>query len=383
MASFWNQLKNKIFGKRLQFAVGYQLPGEMNRYDMVDLIGQYRKYISEVFFAMPGDASGRVPVGSRKGMSVDEANERLFADLDKLAAMNLPGVLLFNSSCYGGEYGAESLVKHVAKSIEEAEKHIRLRAVTVISLPLAEAVKKSFPELKVRSSINMHIGTIQQMALVSKYFDGFYLNRDYNRDLEHIRRVRQWCDENGKSLHLLANSGCIYQCPHHHYHENIVAHINEIVSKESAYKGTLAPCFRMLKDKSIQFWVLRNTWIRPEDIRNSIQSNWRRVKAANRNTRFWPTVWKNGTAICWTFWSPAMATSKACRLSSTRVSLRTGSNIRRIAAIIATHATIAKTSLKKSPKFRRGSPCFHDDGRPRHFLHDMTCIHANEGYIMS
>ena len=47
MAAFWNQLKDKIFGKRLQFAVGYQLPGEMNRYDMVDLIGQYRKYVSE------------------------------------------------------------------------------------------------------------------------------------------------------------------------------------------------------------------------------------------------------------------------------------------------------------------------------------------------
>lgn len=26
MAAFWNQLKDKIFGKRLQFAVGYQLP---------------------------------------------------------------------------------------------------------------------------------------------------------------------------------------------------------------------------------------------------------------------------------------------------------------------------------------------------------------------
>ena len=48
MAAFWNQLKDKIFGKRLQFAVGYQLPGEMNRYDMVDLIGQYRKYVSEL-----------------------------------------------------------------------------------------------------------------------------------------------------------------------------------------------------------------------------------------------------------------------------------------------------------------------------------------------
>ena len=101
MTAFFSQLKDKLFGKRLQFAVGYQLPGEMNRYDMVDLIGQYRKNISEVFFAMPGDASGRVPVGSRNGMATDAANERLFADLDRLNAMGLPGVILFNSSCYG------------------------------------------------------------------------------------------------------------------------------------------------------------------------------------------------------------------------------------------------------------------------------------------
>ena len=270
MAAFFNQLKDKLFGKRLQFAVGYQLPGEMNRYDMVDLIGQYRKNISEVFFAMPGDASGRVPVGSRKGVSTEAAKERLFADLDRLNAMGLPGVILFNSSCYGGSYGVSELLTHVRQGIEEAGKHIRLRAATVISLPVAAEIKASFPEIKIRSSINMHIGTIQQMELASNYFDGYYLNRDYNRDLDHIRSVRAWCDAHGKSLHMLANSGCIYQCPHHHYHENVVAHIGEIVSQESAYKGTLAPCFRMLKDPSVQYWVLRNTWIRPEDIRHYV-----------------------------------------------------------------------------------------------------------------
>lgn len=268
MASLWNQLKERVLGKRLQFAVGYQLPGEMNNNDMVEVIGQYRKSISEVFFAMPGDASGRVPVGSRRGMKVEEARERMFADLDRLNSWGLPSVLLFNSSCYGGDYGADSLLDHIRKSIEEAGKHIRLRAATVISLPIAEAIKQAFPELMIRSSINMHIGTINQMEMVAKYFDGYYLNRDYNRDLDHIRRVRQWCDEHGKSLHMLANSGCIYQCPHHHYHENVVAHIDEIVSQESAYKETLAPCFRMLTDPSVQYWTLRNTWIRPEDIRH-------------------------------------------------------------------------------------------------------------------
>ena len=268
MASIWNALKDKILGKHLQFSVGYQLPGEINDHDMADLIGQYRKSISEVFFAMPGDASGRTPVGSRCSMTEAEARERMFTDLDRLNAMGLPGVILFNSSCYGGGYGTESLLANVRKSIEEAGKHIRLRAATVISLPIAEAIKRDFPELEVRSSINMHIGTINQMEMAATYFDGYYLNRDYNRDLDHIRRVRQWCDEHGKSLHMLANSGCIYQCPHRHHHENVVAHIDEIASQESAYKGTLAPCFQMLTDPSVQYWVLRNTWIRPEDIRH-------------------------------------------------------------------------------------------------------------------
>ena len=60
-----------------------------------------------------------------------------------------------------------------------------------------------------------------------------------------------------------------------------LTHINEIVSKESAYKGTLAPCFRMLKDKSIQFWVLRNTWIRPEDL-HKVSGYFETVKLASR-----------------------------------------------------------------------------------------------------
>ena len=264
-----NQQQVKVSKVGRKFAIGYQMGGEMTSDDWIEVISRYRESILEVYFAMPGDMSGRAPAGLKlEGKKTDELLEAFWNDLERLKAMDVSGVMLFNSACYGVENQSQKLLDHVGESIEAVRRHIDLKAVTTLHPAIAQYVKSHYPELKVRSSINMHIGTIHQMELVSKYFDGFYLNRDYNRDLEHIRNVRRWCDENGKSLHLLANSGCIYQCPHHHYHENIVAHIDEIVSKESAYKGTLAPCFRMLTDKSIQFWVLRNTWIRPEDIRH-------------------------------------------------------------------------------------------------------------------
>ena len=266
-----NQQQVKVSKVGRKFAIGYQMGGEMTSDDWIEVISRHRESILEVYFAMPGDMSGRAPAGLKlEERKTDGLLEAFWNDLERLKAMDVSGVMLFNSACYGVENQSQKLLDHVGESIEAVRQHIELKAVTTLHPAIAQYVKSHYPELKVRSSITMQIGTIPQMEAVAEQFDGFYLHRDFNRDLEHIRGVRQWCDENGKSLHLLANSGCIYQCPHHHYHENIVAHINEIVSKESAYKGTLAPCFRMLKDKSIQFWVLRNTWIRPEDIRNYV-----------------------------------------------------------------------------------------------------------------
>ena len=59
-------------------------------------------------------------------------------------------------------------------------------------------------------------------------FDGFYLMREYNYNLLHIAKLRRDLDAVGKKLYLLANSGCMSYCPGQTFHDNLVAHEDEV-----------------------------------------------------------------------------------------------------------------------------------------------------------
>ncbi|MBR2037507.1 MAG: hypothetical protein IKA09_07220, partial [Lachnospiraceae bacterium] len=70
----------------------------------------------------------------------------------------------------------------------------------------------------------------------------------------------------GKGLYLLANSGCMRECSFQTFHDNLVAH-NEEVMKARNVKGFLPyACWNYLKNKKNWVSVLQNTWIRPEDV---------------------------------------------------------------------------------------------------------------------
>jgi hypothetical protein len=170
----------------------------------------------------------------------------------------------------------------VAKSIEDVSSHIDLQAITTLHPGIASFVKSHFPQLKVRSSVTMQVGTIQQMEAVSEQFDGFYLFRDFNRDLEHIKRVRAWCDAHGKTLHLLANSGCLYQCPFHILHMSQTAHFEETTRMSSIYENNRpSPCCDVFIDPDNLPALLQNTWIRPEDL-HKVSGYFDTIKLASR-----------------------------------------------------------------------------------------------------
>ena len=190
-----NQQQVKVSKVGRKFAIGYQMGGEMTSDDWIEVISRYRESILEVYFAMPGDMSGRAPAGLKlEGKKTDELLEAFWNDLERLKAMDVSGVMLFNSACYGVENQSQKLLDHVGESIEAVRRHIDLKAVTTLHPAIAQYVKSHYPELKVRSSITMQIGTIPQMEAVADQFDGFYLHRDFNRDLEHINRPSPCCD---------------------------------------------------------------------------------------------------------------------------------------------------------------------------------------------
>ena len=95
--------------------------------------------------------------------------------------------------------------------------------VTTASPFIARTFKKAFPEIEVRASVNMRLTTLQAFKYLAPLFDSYYLGRDVQRNLETVKRFSGWCRANGKKLCILANSGCLRNCPWQTYHDNLIA----------------------------------------------------------------------------------------------------------------------------------------------------------------
>ena len=180
--------------------------------------------MSEVYFALPDEPSGRTPLGHDNDWPVAEARDVLSEELANFAKMDVGAVLLFNAACYGAKAMSHELAERVRQALAFVEKAAPLKAVTTTSLFVAQIIKKERPDIPVRASVNMRIGSITAMEQLSGMFDGFYLKRERNRFPKAISELKSWCDDNGKTLHLLANSGCLHDCAYQTFHDNLVAH---------------------------------------------------------------------------------------------------------------------------------------------------------------
>ena len=291
LTDYFHKIKSTFGGEKQKYSIGYQMRGDYGDTDFPAMVDKYRDRISEVFFPMPGDSSGRPPIGSGSKKDIMELLAVFCKDLDALHEIGVPGVLLFNSACYGGNAVSYGLFNHVKDSIEMVRKHIDLIALTTMSMPIAEFVKMNFKELPVRASVNMYLEDVGQMSLASRYFDGFYLGREVNRDMARIKRIREWCDAHGKSLHLLANSGCLHHCPFKHFHLNASAHYRDLEKNASPTTVNSFLCARELANPENHVCILRSSWIRPEDIHH-YAGMFDTIKLATRSAEYPENVLK-------------------------------------------------------------------------------------------
>lgn len=252
----------------MKFAVGFQLYDEGEE-PFSHIVESYREHISEVFFAWQDIPSGRSNVATLHGYTDWSAQGRTEDELRRIKDLGIKLDLLFNGNCYG-EYSIseklENMVLSVINHLEYAVGGVDI--VTTASLAVAHIIKKHCPDIEVRASVNMRIGTIKGMEYVSDLFDSFHMQRDYNRDLDYIKKLRAWADEHGKKLVMLANSGCFYFCSGQTFHDNMVAHESEICEVSNMKDFNPYICWRALKNRDNWHMLLENTWVRPEDLHN-------------------------------------------------------------------------------------------------------------------
>jgi len=244
----------------MKLAVGYPVLEEEER-PFAEVIAGFREQVAEVYFAWPGEASGRSPFGGGE----PGAEARLEEDLRELRAMGVGLDLLVNANCYGAEAASARLAERVVGIVEHLAGGVGLEVVTTTSPFIARAIKERFPGVRTRASVNMRIGSVEGMSYVAEAFDSFCVQRDYNRDLGRLEELRGWCEENGKELCGLVNSGCLRNCSGQTFHDNLVAHEREMGECGAAGEEALV-CRGYLRDPGHWPALLKATWIRPEDL---------------------------------------------------------------------------------------------------------------------
>ncbi len=243
----------------MKFSVGYQctpLP-------FIEEILCRKDQISEVYFSWADYPNGRNSQLRQKGLSPKEAQARQMEDLGRLSAGGVRLNLLFNAMCYGKDSQSHAFFEGIGETVDTLSAAYGLASITTTSPLIARFIKENFPSLEVRASVNLSIGTVEGMDYVKDVFDSFYAARELNRDLAALRALRKWCDGNGKKLYGLANSGCLNHCSAHVFHDNLVAHEQEIAQMDNGYAFE-GVCRAHLRENPRAI-LERTSFIRPED----------------------------------------------------------------------------------------------------------------------
>ncbi len=261
----------------MKFMVGLQ----KNNSDFVDHIIRNADHIYEVYFSWGDFPNGRSSQTSGDNLATWQLMDIQKSHLKKLSDAGISLNLLFNGNCYGRDAQSRSFFYKIGETIEYIISNYNLKSITTTSPLIAKFVKENFPDLEVRASVNMEIGSIQGMEYIREYFDSFYTKREFNRDFDTICRLRKWCMDNNKKLFMLANSGCLNFCSAHNFHDNLVAHEDEIAKMDNAYNFT-GICKEYLKIQDNYKTLYENmNFVRPEDI-HKYDSYFGAVKLATR-----------------------------------------------------------------------------------------------------
>lgn len=267
----------------MKFSVGYRFFDEHDS-PFAETLCTLANHIEEVYFPWLDAETCRTSLVNDRGRINWDGQAFLENDLRMLKDHGIKLNLLFNANCYGERTMSNYLKNYIYSIIEHIQEDAGgLDYVTTTSPFIAQMIKQGFPEVKTRASVNMRIGNIKGMQYLGDLFDGFYIQRDYNRSLEHIRNVKEWTDSKGKSLHILANSGCMRFCSGQVFHDNVVSHERDIKEMQNIEGFKAAVCWDFYSKKVNWVSLLQNTWIRPEDIHN-YEGLFTSVKLATRMT---------------------------------------------------------------------------------------------------
>ena len=223
--------------------------------------------VKEVYFPWVDEPSGRPKLGFEEENDPEELEAALKRDLTRLRGAGVRLDLLLNANCYGAEAMSVALERRIADIVDRLDSWgCRPEICTTASPFVARTLKAIAPDIEVRASVNMKLTTLQAFRYLAPLFDSYYIGRDVQRSLETVKRFSGWCHDNGKKLCMLANSGCLRNCPWQTFHDNMIAHSDAAMKTENVKGWNPHLCWTLYRDRKNFAEILKATWVRPEDM---------------------------------------------------------------------------------------------------------------------
>ena len=246
---------------RRKYAFGYFFE-KRGGFSFRELVEEYAPFLKEVYFPWPGLLSAR-----ELDKNIAPLRRKLVDDLKFCRSKGLALDLLVNATCYGDTALTSVQREEYFGHLKELSSFgLMPEIVTTTSPYIATITKKFDASVDRRASVNMRLNSTLAMEYVAETFDSFYICRDLQRDLPTVKMFAEWGKKNGKSICMLANSGCLRYCPWQTFHETLLAHDFRHIQGEMRkldLPSTL--CVGIVQSKQYEE-ILRASWIRPEDL---------------------------------------------------------------------------------------------------------------------
>ena len=227
-----------------------------------EVCGRNLARIKEVFFAWPGVLSCR-PAPDY----TPELRARQIDDLKWARASGIELDTLFNCNCYGDLAISQELADFVGRMLREMDTEgLMPDTVTTTSPFIATVLRRDFPRVRIRLSVNQRVHGSVGFESILPLFDSFYATRERHRETAWLRGMSEWARAHGKTIGIQANSGCLRQCPYQTFHDNLHGHDRRAQSKAGVPFGFSVFLCRENYAHGNYEDFLRSTWLRPEDL---------------------------------------------------------------------------------------------------------------------
>jgi collagenase-like PrtC family protease len=167
-----------------------------------------------------------------------------------------------NSTCLGNRETTLDGFKEIIKYVEWIVG-LGADAVTIGNTNLINIVRKNFPNLKINVSTFLKVNNLPQAQRFEDLgVSAIMLSEHINRSFKLLKEIRSHVK---CKLILIANVGCIYNCPNLFSHSVNISHNATTGGIQNVFTDSYnSYCFQKRLEDPVELVKIR--WIRPEDV---------------------------------------------------------------------------------------------------------------------